>query len=340
MHRRGLAKLVGLFLLFSCISNDVSGELTTGNLIVSINEFTGLNTAPSYVAEYTTAGTRVQTFQEVPDPASGSSTDHARDLVYLNGAVYVHNSNNSPSELLRISPATPTASWEETIEFAGWDTDGFISTGGLEAFNNYLFATDSQPASNGGGIVRFNLLNGSAQRLNSATPTTDNPYDLNLDVHGNLYTINNRVSDQIDVYDSESGDYLRSITISFDQWRSIDVASDGSIFVGNTSGELVRFSSDGSTMLDSIQLQTSGYVGDIDINDQTGEIAATFGQLKDSVFLTDQQLGSFTSFRVTDSNAGSRNLFVSWVGVTAIPEPSSGLLCAGLSMAVLLRRRR
>lgn len=339
--RHFLCQLFVVAILCSAWTARSAAELTTGNLIVTVNEFTGSSTAPSYVAEYTTSGNRVQRFTDVPDPLTGSQTDHARDLVVFDGAIFLHNRASGPSKVLRLDPGLVSNPWTEAFEFEGWSTDSVTNTGGLEAFGNYIFATDSDTPNDGQpkGIVRFDTRDGSAIRFGTADPSGTEPYDLNLDPLGNVYAINNRSLNQIDVFDSSDGSFLRSVSISFDDWRSIDVAADGTIFVGNDDGLIQRYSSDG-TLLDSLTLDSNAIVSDLDINDATGQIAIASSNLNDSVYLTDLNLDSFTSFRVTESNIGSRSLFVSWVNATAIPEPSSATFCAIPLVFALFSRRR
>src|SRR5438132_13877444 len=70
---------VAFLATWTSIDPTQAATITAGDLIASVNEFTGSVTAPTYIAEYTTTGTRVQILANVPEPGGTSpTTDEAR----------------------------------------------------------------------------------------------------------------------------------------------------------------------------------------------------------------------------------------------------------------------
>ncbi len=317
------------------ISSSARADLTTGNLVVTINEFTGSINAPSYVAEYTTSGSRVQTFANLPEPGgTADTTDQVRDLVVGADGLYVYNGTFDPT-IATLDPTDLTPTWTQPLSFAEWSTVNNISYGGLQLYNNQLFATDMDTVGGSAkGVVRFDLAGGSTIRFGTANT---NPRDLNLDPAGNLYALTDR-SVELEVFDSQTGAFDREINLAVgSDYRAIDVAADGSIFAANWSGDINRFTNSG-VLLDSINVAAANF-SDLDINDLTGEIALGTG-FDGDVVLTDLTLDSFTRFSVTDSPLGG-DTFVSFVNASAVPEPSSlGLLLVAFAAAGFQWHRR
>ncbi len=329
-------RIVLLAIALLVFGSSLQAELTTGNLVVSVNEFTGSANDPRYVAEFSTDGTRIQRFQNLPLPESDDSlSEFARNLVVLNGSIYVYNGTDAPT-ISELASPSPGSSWTQPYSAPEWNTIPNVSFGGLDAFGNYLFATDMKVDGDAMGVVRFDTSDGTWTRFGVPGDDGTDPRDLAVDASGKVYALSNNPLRQIDVFDGLSGEAVDSVTLTFDDWRALDVALDGTIYVASWNGDVTRFSAAGS-VLDTVNV-TNKRFNDIDINHDTGQIALGTGN-SGEVYLTDLSLDSFSSFRATESVIGG-DAFVSWVGVTAIPEPSSVLPCALLTTGLWVSRRR
>ena len=70
-----------------------AASLVPGNLVAAVIDATGVIPAPTYIAEYQTSGTRVQTLANVPQPGGTARTqDRVFDLVHGPGnAIHLYN---------------------------------------------------------------------------------------------------------------------------------------------------------------------------------------------------------------------------------------------------------
>jgi hypothetical protein len=303
-----------------------------GNLIASVNEFTGSSGAPRYLAEYTTTGIRRQRFPSVPQPGgTGPTTEFLRDVLHGPGnAVYVYNGTFNTT-LTRLDLQTGSYT-QQTI--AGFSTVNNLTFGGLAQMGQYVFATDMQTFNAGGepqGIIRFDTLGGAPIRF----AETIQPSDLNMGADGFLYALNGAGSPnpQVFRYDPNTFALQAVVPILFEDNRAVAVTADGSIFIATGNGMIRRYSSTGALQL-SLQV-SNAFFGDIDIS-ADGRIAlGTAGS--GEIVLTDTTLTSFTRFRATDSTSGG-NVFVAWAQV---PEPSTyALSVLGLASLIAVARRR
>jgi hypothetical protein len=299
-----------------------AAPLTAGNLIASVNEFTGSSTAPTYVAEYTVAGTRVQTLANVPPPGGGAgpTTEQARDLVLGPGnVVAVYNGTFDPN-LAQLDLTAVT--WNQQT-FPGWSTVNNISYGGLAKSGQYIYASDMVTFGVGDtpqGVVRFDTLGGPTVRFAETTE----PIDIYVSPDNVLYTLG---GGGVQKFDPITMALLGSVPISFGDARAIGVAADGTIFIANWGGQIGRFNQAG-TLIDN--LTPGGNFADIDI-DPTGKIALGTA-FSGEIVLTDLSLDAATRFRATDSTSGGE-VFVAWV-----PEPGATALSL-LALAGKLGRR-
>ncbi len=322
-------------LAFAFLADTSPGAtLLPGNLAASVNEFTGSSSAPRYLAEYTTAGVRRQTFPSVPQPGGTTpTTNTVRDLTFGPGnALYLYNGTFSPT-LTRLDIGT-NAYTQQTL--AGFSTINNTTYGGLSQLGQYVFATDQQTFSNGGepqGVVRFDTLGGPAVRF----ATTIQPNDLNVGPDGILYALDGAASPNPGVYKFNLSTLapLGVVPTLFEDTRAVDVAFDGSIFTA-TSGGMIRHYSPTGTLLDSLTVPNA-FFGDLDIADD-GRIALGTAQ-SGEIVLTDLALDSFIRFRATTSTSGG-SVFVAWVPVpAAVPEPGTALFGGIVLGAILLRRK-
>jgi hypothetical protein len=316
--------------------------LTPGNLIASVNEFTGSSTAPTYVAEYTPAGTRVQILANVPIPGGGGgpTTEQARDLILGPGnAIHLYNGTFDPF-LARLDLGT--ASWTQQT-FAGWSTVNNITYGGIGKLGPYVYVTDMTtfgPGDTPKGVVRFDTGGGPTVRF----ADTIEPIDLYIGPDGILYALANQGSGSapgsIFKYDPLTFAALGTVAIGFGNNRALAVADDGSIIVATFGGQIIRYSATG-TPLDSLLVSGANFA-DVDIDPATGRIALGTG-FDGEIVLTDLALDSFTRFRATNSTSGG-DVFVAWVTESTpptIPEPSSvALLAMGFTILASYLRIR
>ena len=306
--------------------------MVVGNLVVSVNEFTGSSPAPTYLGEYQTNGTRRQILANVPAPGgTGVTTEEARDLVFdpVANAVYLYNGTFSPY-LARYGVVAQT--WTQQT-FTGWSTVNNGSYGGIAKLGNGIYVSDMNT---GGatpqGIVRFDLGGGATTRF----ATTIQPKDLTIGPNGILYALDGAGSPTNTLYkfDPLSGTSLGTVSIDFDDHRAVAALADGTFFTASWGGLIRHYSATG-TLLGSLTAPGENF-SDIDIS-ATGQIALGTG-FEGDVVLTTTTLTGFTKFRATDSTSGGTT-FVAWV----VPEPTAlpmMMLGGGLLLAGLRRRPR
>ncbi len=297
-----------------------------GDLVASVNEFTGSEGAPIYAAEYTVTGTRTQIIFNGPDRMEPDR--EIRDLLVGPGnAIYLYSGTGSPW-LLRHDLGSGT---ETQQTFAGWSTINNATFGGLAQFGQYIYATDQQTFGDGTprGIVRFDTLGGTPVRFANFI----GPSDLNIGLDGTLYALHgeNTVNDAVFKFDPITMAFLGTIPIQQGDNRAVAAYYDGSIFVADADG-LIRHYSPTGVLLGSLQVGST-FFSDIDIS-QSGKIALGTGGAGEIV-LTDISLTSATSFSVTSRDSG--NVFVAWVPV---PEPTStALIALALGLVFSVRKR-
>jgi hypothetical protein len=309
-------------------SADVFADpVTPGNLVVTVNEFTGGSDAPTYLAEFTTSGTRTQIIANIPMPGGGGPTDdEGRDLVFDGvNSVYLYNGTFTP--YLARYDLTSNMWTQQT--YAEWSTVNNATFGGLSRLGSFIYATDMSTF-NGGeaqGIVRFDTLGGPTIRFAGNIE----PLDLNIGPNHIIYALNGAglPNNTVYKYDALTGASLGTVPIDFDDNRAIGVASDGSIFIATFDGIIRHYSATGS-LLNSLDLTFQ--FTDLNI-DPLGRIA--LGTDNGQVVLTDETLKTFTQFQATDSKLGG-TVFVEWV----VPEPSSvALFLPSLALVFAIRKR-
>ena len=240
---------------------DVSPESgNTGNLLVVANVFNGSSSAPTFVAEYTTSGTLVQDFGQVPTPGgTAPTTEQARDVVASDDGFFLYNGTFDP--YLAERDSLTGAYTQQT--FAGWSTVNNFSYGGIARSGDFVYVTDMRtfgPGDTPQGIVRFNTSDGSALRFGENDG--GDFIDLNIGLDGNLYALD---SDQnsLFTYDLQSLDLLGTTQLAEDV-RGIAVDGDGGIYGASFSDRaLYAFGADG-TVLNSLGV-SSRPIGDIDV---------------------------------------------------------------------------
>lgn len=330
-------RLLGAFAIAGVIAAQ-SGRahatpLVAGNLVATVTDSTGLVPTPTYIAEYQTAGARVQVLANVPQPGGTAPTQQpAGDLVTGPGnAIHLFNGYGTPY-LARLDLGTLT--WSQQT-YPGWTS---FARAGLGAVGQFVFATDA--TGNQGdpqGIVRFDTSGGPTTRF----AETIAPVDVAIAPDTTLYALANQLGSWSAYrYDPATLAPLGSILLegagAHDDLRALAVAPDGSIVVGTWEGEILRYSGAG-LLLDSLSLPGMNFQ-DVDI-DPLGRIAlGTGGTGFDGgkIVLTDLALDAASDFRATN-NANGGSAFVAWIPV---PEPSTAaLMTLGISLCALRRPR-
>lgn len=320
----GLTFLCGYMLLAWTVS--AATPPVPGNLLVTVNEFTGSSTAPTYIAEYTVTGSRVQRLAHIPAPGgTGPTTEQARDLVLgPDGAVYLYNGTFTPY-LARLNVAG--SNWTQQT-FTGWSTAAITTYGGISRFREYIFAADMATGGGGApqGIVRFDCNGGPTVRF----VLSIQPNDIYIGPDQVLYALDGSGSTGNTVYKFDARTFvsLGTVRVASAGHRGVAVATDGSIFLADSSGVIRRYAAGGG-LLDSLTVPGESF-SDIDI-DGAGRIALGTGSSGD-VVLTDLSLDNFTRFLPTD-NQRSGDTFVSWVPVQA-QSPSLNISLVGTNVAV------
>src|SRR5207237_1221562 len=134
----------------------------------------------SLLEEYTPTGVSVRS---VAVPVAGG-TEFARDLAVSGNQVRVYNGTAGPQLSTYVAAS---GAWTAAAGPDGWSTQNVASYGGLAAIGGYAFATDmTDPAGDTTqGIVRFNLIDGSADRF----ATDFQPIDVAAGLDGQLYAL-------------------------------------------------------------------------------------------------------------------------------------------------------
>ena len=298
--------------------------LTPGNLIVSVNDFTGGEFPPTFLAEYTTAGTRVQKIADVPQaptPVGFQGLSEARGNVLAPDGKSIDLFNASSDSYLANYNLT-TKTWTQQTT-AGWGPVGNISYGAVGAFGQYVFASNTNPAD--GGILRFDTTGPTIDHFGPKAGIIN----LSVDPKGTVYALDGQ-----NVYEFNGSTLasLGKVGVGFEDNRAVAAAADGTLYVASWTGDIQHFSATG-TLLGTLSIPGGDNFESIAINYATGQIALGTG-FTGRVVITDLALDKFTSFVATDSVNLGGEAFVSWVSTQAVPEPSS-LTLLGVAVALL-----
>lgn len=273
---------------------------TPGNIVVSNAPFTG---GDPKLYEYDTSGNLVQEF-DIPANTAG---EIARDvLVDFNGNAQIYNGTFQP-ELATLDPTTGTVI--ETRTFANWSTANNLTYGGVAAFGNYVFATDTKTgddAESDVGIVRFDITGHQAERFASEQGRM---IDVAIGLDGLVYALGPSGSPygtDVYVFDPDSLEMIRHIAMQH-QNRALAVNAEGTIFtVGGIEG-IRRYDATGQQVGDTLSDNGIGGLADIDLNRNGDILIASHGGV---VAFTTEALDSLTSFNTRTSNGYN---FAGWV---------------------------
>ncbi len=169
---------------------------------------------------------------------------------------------------------------------------------------------------NGGGVVRFNRLDGTAQRF----ANNRQPIDLTLGLDGLLYLLYPGGSPGgrfVDVFDPETLSFIRTISFAdifgHTAHRAVAVNKNGEVFIADWDGDLQKLDSAGNILIKTnvcgIAATCSLY--DIDVS-HDGRVV--IGDRSGGVTITDENFSGFSRF-----NVGTRGTFVAFVPFGLIP---------------------
>jgi hypothetical protein len=295
---------------------------TSGNLLISREDNHNFS-------EYTRTGNLLQTIT-VPlvSPAGGES--QLRDLVVDGmGQISLFLGTFHPV-LARYSPDASAFTYQTT---PGWGMANNGTYGGIAASGNYVFVSDGRVGTDLlGGVVRFNLADGTSQRF---LPDIDF-MDINLGLDGQLYALDEYLS--VYVFDPLTMAFQRKITLDhfYLSERGIAVDAEGSIYAANWDGYIDKFDATGHQT--GILKVDIGPLDDIDI-DADGTVAV--GASRGGITLVDKNLNpaTMTTFYASDYD----ETFVSFIkpSLVAVPEVSStGPLGAAILYGIIILRNR
>ncbi len=318
-----------------------AGPLTTGNLIVTVDDFTGFTYPPVYLAEYNTSGTRIQTISTIPAPPNDNGSQEARGTVLSpdGKTIYVFNASADQQPYLAAYNVAGN-SWTQQTN-ATWGARAAPSTAASASMGpTFSPPTTIRPtAASCGSTPRLRRSTTSARcrsRTSSTCPSPAQGRCFALDGQSNVYE-----------YNASTLALEHTFAIKFQQNEVVAGMSDGEFYVATAQGEIDHYSATG-TLLKSITvtnnllngITTPDFFDSIAINEATGQIAlgtANHGQ----VVLTDLALDTPTAFVATDptTNFDSGNVHVAWVTATAVPEPST-LSLLGIAVSLLAAHPR
>ena len=290
-----------LSIFFMPAGTSWAAALQEGNLLISTSE---------QLYEYTPNGTLVQSYP-IPYPGTDPSTESARDIVATpSGDVFVFNGTFRPF-LSTLSTSTDT--WQHQTH-EGWSIVNNGSYGGIATLGDFVFVTDM--LTDGNGVVRFDLANGTSLRF----AENIEPIDLTIGLDGLLYVLHSGGSPGgrfIDVFDPLTMDFIHTISLAdifgHTEHRSIAVNANGDIFIADWDGEIQKIDAAGNVL--NVRLLDHCYLAcnlfDINVSrDGLVVIGDRFG----GVTLTDEDFSSITFFQV-----GTSGIFASIV--PAVPAP-------------------
>ncbi len=315
-----LCASLGIFALSNPAAR--AAALKPGDVLVT----TDFSTSPATTLyEYTPSGTKVQSWS-IPYPTGNrNSTEDLRDIVVgPDGNIDIFNGTFSPY-LTTLNPVTGT--YTNYGGGGAFSVAGNVSYGGVAAFGSYVFVPDQN--TNGSpavGVVRYNLADGSSQRVLSARDYEK----VAIGGNGLLYALSGDEqpgTTGVEVYDPTTMALIRTVLFSEDI-RAVTADASGNMFAADWDGSVEEFDPTGNLL--NSRAMGLGNLSDLDLS-TTGQIVVAGGS--DRIGLTTTSLTSQTSFTTTNS------FFVAFTTAT-VPEPTGAGVMGVASVVVLIRRRR
>jgi hypothetical protein len=288
----------------------------SGNILVTTGTFFG-SILPSRLYEYTLTGTQVSSILVPYGSGSRPTTEIVRDVVMGNdGQAYIYNGTFNP--YLSIYNFT-SATWQHH-NFTGWSTVNNVSYGGIALDNKFVYLSDMVTAGSGSpvGIVRFDRTNFTPDRF------TANAYiDLTRGLDGFLYALRSN-EQTVDVYDQQTNcGRVRTITLG-NAVRGIAVNAQGEIFGASLDDRIYHFSPTGTTLnsiasggmdLTDIDLASDGTLV---VGERFGQVILTDESLSSPTTITDiGNVSSFVGFATLPIATGSHRVGLTPGGVVS-----------------------
>jgi subtilisin-like proprotein convertase family protein len=159
---------------FTVSANTVREDAGDGALTATITR-SDIDTVPANV--YVVADNRLDVYDSVgalvstrliPWPGGlRPASEYAHDLITLpNGKIAVYNGTTTAY----LSIFTPTTQTWQHFPIVGLSTDADIATGGITAWGNYVFVSDTGTGADPFGIVRYDLTTGATARFGNLAP--------------------------------------------------------------------------------------------------------------------------------------------------------------------------
>ncbi|MCL4203176.1 MAG: tandem-95 repeat protein [Pirellulaceae bacterium] len=287
------------------------GVFTRGNILVSNSPLTN---GPAMLYEYTPLGQLVREYEVPVFEPSGP-----RDVVVDGGGdVYLYNGTFEP-RLTRFDPhLLPTTlqpvGFTDHLQVPGWNTADQPTFGGLAAYGDFVFATDTKTqfdTSAQQGIVRYNTAEGTVERFHASVGGI---IDVTIGMDGLLYVLGPAETSSIGTvvrrYHPVTMQLLGTVTLPASH-RAIAVDANGDIFAVHP--KIHHYDRFGVVKRAYLEPGPVGMLGDVDIDiDGRLLIAARDGH----VLLTDRGFTSLVRFMTRPSDGQN---FAAFVGLSRGP---------------------
>jgi hypothetical protein len=184
----------------------------------------------------------------IPIPAGGDGP--ARDLIVdQTDQEGTHVYNGTQAVPFLSSTIDDGQNWIDTAGPAGWSTDTASENGGIAAFGDFIFTTDMDVSGDGRGIIRWNLTDGSSERVVDLADYVD----LTIGLNGKLYALTPPSGDEqeIHVFDPLALDQFETVSLPAEpNFTGIAVDRRGRIYaVSWNTPDVWRFSPTGQQQL-------------------------------------------------------------------------------------------
>lgn len=260
----------------------VQADFQPGSVLVSVK-----NT----IYEYALDGSLLST---VTIPSNG---EQARDLVVLDsGDVAVFNGTFNPTLAIYDGSA-----WQQHT-IAGWSTVNNASYGGIAAFNDKIYLTDTYTYGNEAkGIIAFD----AASQTSQAIVNQSDYIDVTVGQDGLLYALRDMYGN-VDVISPTTQTILRSVSVGHTSGsRAVTANAKGELLVASWNGYVAHHAADG-TLLTTLQIDANALY-DIDINETSTIVVSN--RIGD-VYIIDPALQSYVKLTPTTKPYPAEGAFV------------------------------
>lgn len=184
----------------------------------------------------------------IPIPAGGDGP--ARDLIVdQTDAEGTHVFNGTQAVPFLSSTIDDGQNWTDLAGPSGWSTDTASENGGIAAFGDFIFTTDMDVSGDGKGIIRWDLTDGSSERVVDLADYAD----LTIGLNGKLYALTPPSGDEqeIHVFDPLTLDQFPTVSLPAEpNFTGIAVDRRGRIYaVSWNTPDVWRFSPTGNEQL-------------------------------------------------------------------------------------------